>query len=206
MAPKRNYQKWGNSDLEKTIDAVRAGMTLCKAKKEFGVPKQILSDRINGRWKSTKPGRTTVLFEEEETALINYIKYMASVAHPLSVPAIKAFEWAISKRRNSKRFNTVTGTGHTWWEKFKKRHEKEITLRKPDKLNGGRSRIANVNAMTHNFSLLGKIMIDLDLFHKPDQIFKCHESGIQLEMLEWEMFAFFSNIFFRPSEGLNETI
>ena len=39
--------------MEKAIDAVRAGMSLCKAQKEFGVPKQTLSDRINERWKST---------------------------------------------------------------------------------------------------------------------------------------------------------
>ena len=30
---------------------VRAGVSLCKAHKEFGVPKQTLSDRTNGRWK-----------------------------------------------------------------------------------------------------------------------------------------------------------
>ena len=57
--------------MQKAIDAVRAGMSLCKAQKEFGIPKQTLSDRINGRWKSTKPGRTTALFQEEETTLMN---------------------------------------------------------------------------------------------------------------------------------------
>ena len=99
--------------MEKAIGAVRAGMSLCKAQKEFGVPKQTLSDWINGRWRSTKPGRSTALFEEEETALINYIKYMVSIAHPLSEPAIKAFAWTISKRKNSKRFNSVTAPDHT---------------------------------------------------------------------------------------------
>ena len=76
--------------MEKAIDAVRAGVSLCKAEKEFGVPKQTLSDQINESWKRKKPGTTLALFEEEETALINYIKYVASTAHPLSVLAIKA--------------------------------------------------------------------------------------------------------------------
>ena len=76
--------------MEKAIDAVRAGVSLCKAEKEFGVPKQTLSDQIDGSWKRKKPGTTLALFEEEETALINYIKYVASTAHPLSVLAIKA--------------------------------------------------------------------------------------------------------------------
>ena len=80
MAPKRNCQKWSDSNMKKAIDAVRAGMSICKAQKEFLIPKETLSDRINGRWKSTKPGRTTALFQEEETALINCIKYMASTS------------------------------------------------------------------------------------------------------------------------------
>ena len=125
--------------MQKAIDAVRAGMSLCKAQKEFGIPEQTLSDQINGRWKSTKPGRTTALFQEEEEATLIYcIKYMVLIAHPLSVVAVKAFAWLISKRRNSKCFNSVTGPGHTWWAKFKKCHQKEITLQKPDKLDRGR--------------------------------------------------------------------
>ena len=77
MAPKKNYQKWSDSDTQKAIDAVRAGMSICKAQKEFG---ETLSDRINERWKSAKPGGTTALFEEEETALTNCIKHMASTS------------------------------------------------------------------------------------------------------------------------------
>ena len=88
--------------MEKAIDAVRAGMSFCKAQKEFGVLEQTPSDRINGRWKSTKPGGTMALFEH-------------------------------------KCFNSVKGPSHTWWAKFKTRHEKETTLRKPDKLDRGRS-------------------------------------------------------------------
>ena len=179
--------------MEKATDAVRVGMSLCKAQKEFGVPKQTLSDQINGRWKSTKPGRTTALFEEEETTMINYIKYIVSIAHPLSVSAIKAFAWAISKCRKSKHFNSVTGPGHTWWAKFKKHHEKEITLQKPDKLDRGKSRMANVNIMAQHFNILKKIMTDLDLFEKPDQIFNCNESCIQLDARTGKGLYFFKN-------------
>ena len=47
---------------------------------------------------------------------------MTSIAHPLSAAAIKAFAWSISKHRNSKRFNSVTGPGHTWWASSKRNH------------------------------------------------------------------------------------
>ena len=182
--------------MEKAIDAVGAGMGFCKAQKEFGLLKQTFLDQINGRWKSKKPGRTMVLFEEE-TALINYIKYMALVAHPLFVPAIKTFACAISKHRNSKHFNSLTGPSSIGGQNSKSVNEKEITLWKADKLDRGRSCMANVNAMVQHFSLQKKIMTDLDLFDKPDQIFNCDECGIQLDARTGKI-CIFSKIFFRP--------
>ena len=173
--------------MEKAIDAARSGMGLCKAQKEFGVLKQTFSDRINGRWKSKKPGRTMVLFEEE-TALINYIKYMALVAHPLFVPAIKTFARAISKHRNSKHFNSLTGPSSIGGQNSKSVNEKEITLWKADKLDRGR---------VQHFSLQKKIVTDLDLFDKPDQIFNCDECGIKLDARTGKI-CIFSKIFFRP--------
>ena len=62
------------------------------------------------------------LSDAEENALVKYIHYMASIAHPFSVSAIKLFAWNISKRSGKSRFNPVTEHGHTWREKFKKRH------------------------------------------------------------------------------------
>ena len=57
--------------------------------------------------------------------------------------------------------------------------------------------MANVNVMAQHFNLLKKIMIDLDLFEKPDQIFNCDESGIQLGARTGKV-CIFSKIFFRP--------
>lgn len=65
----------------------------------WGAKAGTLSDRINARWKTNKPGRHTGLYEDEENTLVHYIKYMASIAHPLSVPAIKALAWSIAKKK-----------------------------------------------------------------------------------------------------------
>ena len=96
-----------------------------------------------------------------------------------------------------KHFNSVIGSGHTWWAKFKKRHEKEITLQKPDKLDRGKSHMANVNVMAQHFNLLKKILSNLDLFNKLDQIFNCIESGIQLDARTGKV-CIFSKTFIRP--------
>lgn len=68
---------------------------------------------------------------------------MDSIAHPLSVAAIKLFARDISKRSGKLSFNPVTGHGHTWRDKFEKQHSKELTLRKPDTPDRGRSRMDN---------------------------------------------------------------
>ena len=63
-------------------------------------------DRKNKRYATSKVGRKKDLLEEEEQALKGYIDYMASINHPLSIPAVKAFAWAITKRSsNPNRFN-----------------------------------------------------------------------------------------------------
>ena len=65
---------------------------------------------------------------------------MAAIAHPLSVTPIKAFSWEISKRNNNKsRFHSTKGRSHRWWNSFHGRHKKEITLRKPNSTDRGRS-------------------------------------------------------------------
>ena len=55
-------------------------------------------DRTNKRYATSKVGRKNDLLEEEEWDLKGYIDYMVSMNHPLSIPAVKAFAWAIVKR------------------------------------------------------------------------------------------------------------
>ena len=65
-----------------------------------GVPRMTLTDRIKNRYDKEGSGRTSELTPEEEDALVKYIKYMATLSHPLSLAQIKAFAWAIVKKSN----------------------------------------------------------------------------------------------------------
>ena len=90
-------------------------------------------DRKDKSWETTKVGRQTALSNEEETSLKYYINYMASINHPLSIPAVKAFAWAITKKSDCPNgFNLQTGPGDKWFRNFKKRQN--LTNRKPDKV------------------------------------------------------------------------
>ena len=79
----------------KYIFYVLGGSSIGKASKKFGIPKMMLSDKVNNRCPNKKPGRMTELTEDEEKSLKFYKEYMASINHPLPIPTVKAFAWSI---------------------------------------------------------------------------------------------------------------
>ena len=82
---------------------------------------------------------------------------MAAIAHPLSVTAIKAFAWEISKRNNNKnRFHPTKRCSHRRWSSFCGRSKKEITVRKPDSIDRRRSQMCNEIVLNQHFDLLEK--------------------------------------------------
>ena len=89
------------------------GMSISAASHQYDVPKKTLSDKVGNRHPN-KPGRPNFLAENEEQALAAYIKYMSNHAFPLTIPMIKSFAWAISKRMGKgDMFNVETGPGKT---------------------------------------------------------------------------------------------
>ena len=85
---------------------------------------------------------------------------MASMNHPLSIPAVKAFAWSIVKKsQRPNRFNAETGPGDKCYNNFKKRNN--VTSRKQDNIDHGRSRMANVTVYEQQFNLLERIINDL---------------------------------------------
>ena len=116
----------------------------------------------------------------EEQVLVNYCLFMAKMTQPLSVAHIKAFAWAIAKKSSRKsQFNETTGPGWKWWKGFRNRHPK-ITLRKPDNLDHGWSRMNNQNVMNQSFALYNELLDETGLTNKPAHIFNADESGVDL--------------------------
>ena len=171
-----------NEQFAKAIeDITENNMSISAAARKHGIPRLTLSDRVNGR-RTAKHGRLTELNKDEEQSLVTYIKYMAAIAHPLSVTAIKAFAWEISKRNNNKsRFHPTKGPSHRWWSSFRGRHKKEITIRKPDSIDRGRSQICSETVINQHFDLLEKELKDKDLINKPHLIFDADKTGINLD-------------------------
>ena len=63
-------------------------MSISAAGRKHGILRVILSDRVTGRH-TAKHGRPTELNKAEEQSVVDYIKYMAVIAHPFSALQLK---------------------------------------------------------------------------------------------------------------------
>ena len=112
--------------------------------------------------------------------LVNYCLFTAKSSHPFSVTHIKAFAWAIvCKNARKSRLNETSDPSWKWWRWFHKRHP-EIMLPKPEKLDLGRSRTNNENAMKNFFTLHNNLLNATGLIYKLFHIFNADESGVDL--------------------------
>ena len=70
--------KWNPQDMERAMEAVKRGISVSGAARQFQVPRKTLDDRVKGCVQhGAKPGPSTALTVEEEGALASYLLYMA---------------------------------------------------------------------------------------------------------------------------------
>ncbi|CAK1591597.1 unnamed protein product [Parnassius mnemosyne] len=65
--------KYTEEDIVKAIEAIRNGMPKKTAAKKFGVPRPTLQFRLSSQFVKPRPGPTTVLTEDEENILVEWI-------------------------------------------------------------------------------------------------------------------------------------
>lgn len=71
--------------------------------------------------------------------------------------------------------------GRDWLRGFLKRH-KNISQRKAQNLNPAKAQKLNKAVVLDYFNKLKKLMIDNNLFNKPESIFNVDEKGFQLKL------------------------
>ena len=171
-----NYQ---NEVLEKAIADVKNGSrNVSDAARYYRIPRSTLDDKVKGRH-SRSSGRQTKLSADEEIALVEYIKYMDKIAHPLGVLEIKMFAWSIAKRSQNPDCFGDAGPSNKWWRGFRKRHQ-SLTLRRPDKLDTRRRHTAKKSVVRKHFETLRETLQNSSLLDKPERIFNVDETGIEM--------------------------
>ena len=132
--PEKKYRQYSVEDFEKAVAAVTDNKkSIGSAAKEFNIPCNTLSDKINGRHPKNIGG-PTYLTETEELSLIAYIKYMASHSFLMNIKQMHAYTWAILLISGWSEQFCKTGPSEKWWRDFKKHHHETITLQNPDNL------------------------------------------------------------------------
>ena len=159
------------------------GMTVSGASKQFSVSRKTLDDRIKGRVKhGCKPGPSTALTAEEESALTAYLLHMAEHGFPLTSNMAMGFAWEVSLRSGTQdRFNADSGPGKHWWRSFRSRHP-ELTLRTADNLERSRANTLTRDVVDSYFDCLKVTLEQYKLVNAPRQLFNCDETFLPLNI------------------------
>ena len=92
---------------------------------------------------------------------------------------MKKLAWALDKR-SGKNFFGKNGPSHGWWLNFKKRYPDICRMRKADPVDHGRAQSSNAEALRDYFALLSEVINDNELNLKPECIFNCDETIVDL--------------------------
>lgn len=92
--------QWSDASMLNAMEAVKTeGLKCSTAAKKFNVPRKTLESRIKGRVKhGVRPRPKTKLTQEEESALLEYVKKVCSLGFPMTKRICKACAWSVAKR------------------------------------------------------------------------------------------------------------
>ncbi|VDI63457.1 Hypothetical predicted protein [Mytilus galloprovincialis] len=145
MPQKKQYLQ---ESLDKAIGAVNSNkLSISKAATEYVVPRTTISDHVNGKYDNHLNGPSKMLTDEEETSLINYVKYMAERGFPLTRRMLKAFVISIiQKSGRTTLFNMDKGPSNKWVNKLLNRHP-ELSEKLQEQQDKARRRMSNVTVV-----------------------------------------------------------
>ncbi|CAG2211447.1 unnamed protein product [Mytilus edulis] len=167
-----NYKQYSPERLKRAINAVKNGNSSYKAAKEFNIHTSVIRRNLrNGN--TNFP--TRVLNNEEQQSLVTYIEYCYQRNFPLTRKMIKMFVRQIMKKMG-REIPNQKGPSNKWYRSFLKRH-KDLSMKKPQIIDGGRQRMANLTVMKEHFDLLEETLKRLCIFDKGQFIFNMDETG-----------------------------
>ena len=168
------YKRWTEERLRLAYDAVlKESLSVREAADAFDVPKSTLHDRISGRVHFGKlSGQSRYLSDLEASELIKQSAKIGAAKSKADVIAI------VQKVVDKKGLKVKVTNG--WWESFKRRHPKQVTLRMAEPISYARLVANNPEVIDKYFDYLEESLEENGLIDKPCQIFNFDESGFAL--------------------------
>ena len=141
-------------------------------------------DRVSGKvQEGAKRGPPTYLTIEEEEELANFLLRCADIGYPHSLPLALALVQNIVDSKGIKK--TIT---RGWWQKFCQRH-RDVTHCLAVPLSIARAIVTDRNVINRYFDMLTETLKSNGLFHKPELIYNCDETGMPLGALNRKVVA-----------------
>ena len=178
-APKRKL--WSVESMAAAMDSVlKENKGLREAACLYNIPTETLRRHVSGTVSlHCKPGPATVLTEEEEEKIANYLVQMADMGFGVTREGIMGIAYSIvEKSERSHPFKNGTA-GRAWFEGFMRRHP-NLTIRSPQPLSYCRALCSNHDILSDFFGKLGALYGRLNLVNRPMQIFNSDETGVSV--------------------------
>ena len=184
-APNRpaKLRNWKDEAMTGAIEAVKEGMGVNCAAKEFGVPATTLRNRLSGRvTHGTNPGPKPYLSSQEEDELAAYLTSTSKAGYGKTRRQVMNIVQHVAKEKRILRKERISSG---WFRRFRER-QPDVSLRKGDSMALVRFRCTDKETIDGYYDLLETVMEENDLRDKPGQLYNIDETGIPLIHLSYE--------------------
>ena len=132
--PTQKRKLWTDESMVAAVKSVQDGHGLRETSRLYNVPVETLRRRVTGAVQmGCRPGPATVLTEEEEDKLCQYLLQMAEMGFGLTREDVTRIAYSIAERSHQPHPFKEGRAGHGWFEGFMSRHPK-LTIRTPQPL------------------------------------------------------------------------
>ncbi|KAK3612125.1 hypothetical protein CHS0354_031199 [Potamilus streckersoni] len=92
-------KRYTTEELKYAVSSVKQKrLTITQAYREFKVPRKTVEDHVKGKVQEKAPGRSPILTTNEESSMVNYMKYSAQQGFPLTRKIARQYVITIMKQ------------------------------------------------------------------------------------------------------------
>jgi len=172
--------QWDEENLEKALQALASGKSQRHVAAMFQIPRRTLHNHMKSGSKKREMGRKSIymLTTAQEAELVKRIIRFSDVGMPITGTLLRSYVYNFCEQNGIPTlFNTASRmAGRDWLKAFLIRNP-EISNRRAQQMNPARAQKLNRHVVGDYFTKLEKLLMELDLFDKPDHIYNMDEQG-----------------------------
>ncbi|CAF3192699.1 unnamed protein product, partial [Rotaria sp. Silwood2] len=170
---KKNERKYSNAKFEQAMNAIKNGLSIRQAAKDFHVPYTTLCTHTAGHVIYERIGRPTKFTDVEESHLAQSV--LALQVKPVSINEFLNLAKQYASALNKDNLFPSDMPTYDWLRSFLSRHS-NLVLKNSTPIDKSRAKVT-ASQVNEWFNLLTKVINDNDLANRPGQIYNADETG-----------------------------